>query len=140
MEAIGDLDRRGGTGGRALGKCAGAIAANDLNGWKGLQPGGHRRRCAVRQHINRLTAFQIHDQRAIGLPAPARPLVDADDLGRRWRRQRRAPDQAQQRRATGADTQPVQDATAGFAAGGKGEHAHDLGEAVGGWCGGHTAR
>jgi hypothetical protein len=84
MEAIRYLNGLWRTAARSFGKIASAIAADEGDGWVLLQPGGERLGFGIRKHINRLMAFEIDNQGAIGAAFTNGPIIYPDDLRFRW--------------------------------------------------------
>lgn len=70
-----------------------------------------------------MVALQIDDERAVTLSSTPSPVVDADDARRRHHRQRRCPDQTQQRVATDRHGQPGRQAGAGLTSCAEGDAA-----------------
>ncbi len=96
MKAIRDLRSLGRATGGAIREATTAIARNNVNGWMRREPCGNCVRRPVRELVDGLVAFQIHTQRAVIPSFLPRPLVQADDAGRRSRRDRLHMQQAEE--------------------------------------------
>jgi hypothetical protein len=96
-----------------------------------LQPSCDRVTLAVGQQVDRPVALQIDDDRAVALPTPPGPVIDADDARRQNWFDLHGPDQAQQRVAADRHGEPVRQAGAGFATGMKSDAALGLGKSDG---------
>lgn len=79
MPAIRHLLRRRECGLDDLGVGSGAISGNDLNGRVGAQPIGNRSRLSAFKYLDWFTPLKVDDDRSVVMPAPDRPVVDADD-------------------------------------------------------------
>jgi hypothetical protein len=87
----------------AIGVEVAAIATDDGDRRMLAQPGRHAGSGAVRQQVHDAMHHEINQDGAIPMAPPPGPLVDADDL-QGWRgRDRRPPDQAEQRGWTGGE-------------------------------------
>src|SRR6202453_4409496 len=67
---------------RGLGIEAGTVPADHDHVWVIPEPIGHGRRRTIRQHVHHRTALQIHDDRAVLVALPPRPVVDASHTDR----------------------------------------------------------
>jgi hypothetical protein len=76
MPAISHLVRLGGTFACAAAILWGTVSANQLNTRVSPQPGGQRFSSSVKQQVNRLMTFQIHQDCAILLTSSQRPIID----------------------------------------------------------------
>jgi hypothetical protein len=83
MKPIGDLRRRGGSLTRSI--CIGgrAVACDHLDPRVVLEPLRQRGTLAVWEERDRLVAFQVHKDSAIRAAFPERPIIHAQDAGRR---------------------------------------------------------
>jgi len=85
MPAVGNLHRLRRALPRRLRIGPATIPANDLYLRMRLQPGSHRGGGAVRQQVDHPVRFQVHQDRAVGVPLAARPVINPQDAdGARW--------------------------------------------------------
>ena len=105
MKPVDDLHRLGRPPANAVGVEVAAITTDDGDRRMLGQPGGDTGGRAVRQEVHDAMRRQIDQDGAIPMAPPPGPLVDTDDL-EGWRgRDRRPPDQAEQRGWTGGEPQ-----------------------------------
>ena len=97
---VGHLLSLGCGGAGRIGIGASAVAGDHLDGRTLLQPAGDGVRLAAGQQLDRTASLEIHNDRAIAMPAGECPVVDADDHGRG------------RRRHTAGASQPAQDRVA----------------------------
>src|SRR3546814_21046112 len=81
MPAIGHLHGPWSSAPCSLGIKVGAITRDNPDPRVALQPVGHAVRIAIRQQIQTAIPLQIADDRYIPLPAPPRPILDAENRG-----------------------------------------------------------
>lgn len=128
VPAIGDLDgiRCSLSGSLRIG--SGPITSHDFHPGVLIKPSRNRVRPPIRQKIDDAPTFEIADDRAVAAATTERPVVDADDAGRRMTRQISRSDQAQQRVATGRQGEPRRQARSGLTADRKPEVALNIAE------------
>jgi hypothetical protein len=78
MEAIGDLPRLRRAFASALSERATAITTDDLDFGMLLEPIRCSRRGAIRQYVDYLAPFQVHDDGPIGGPLAPSPIINPD--------------------------------------------------------------
>jgi hypothetical protein len=125
VEAIRHLGRRRCPVPGAVGIGFGPIPRAHLHARVGLEPLGERVALAVRQQGDGLAAFQVHEDGAIGVAFPQRPIIDAQDAGR-GKVRRRLP--AQQRVPADPQVPGVTEPHTGVAPEGKAQRGQALGE------------
>ena len=76
VPAVRDLHGPGGSLRRRLGVGRRTIPADDFDAGMGLEPRGHGVRVAVGEEVDNVTAFQVHDDRAVPLPLAPGPVID----------------------------------------------------------------
>jgi len=81
MKTVGDLPRLRRAFLRALGERTAAIAADDLDVGMSLEPVGRRARGTIRQKIDHLPSFQVHDDRPISGVLTPRPIINRPLFG-----------------------------------------------------------
>jgi hypothetical protein len=72
-----------------------AVTSNESDPGPVAQPQGQRVSGAIGEQIKGTTPLKIDNDRAIALPLPHRPVIDADHSRQRGSRERRAPDKTQ---------------------------------------------
>lgn len=77
MKTIGDLQRLRRASSRALGERTAAIAADDLDARLPLEPVRDHARGTIRQKVDYLPLFQVHDDGSISGAFAPRPIIDA---------------------------------------------------------------
>ena len=114
VPAVGDLDgiRCSLSGSLRIG--SGPITSDDVHPGVLIEPSRHRVSGPIRQEIDDAPTFEIADDRAVAAATTERPVIDADDAGRRMTRQISRPDQAQQRVATGRQGESRRQARSGL--------------------------
>jgi hypothetical protein len=113
MPAIGHLHSIRRTLSGPLGIRPGPIPTDDLNSWMLLEPVGKRCGGAIRQEIDHGAALDVDEDRPIGVPFAARPIIDAQNTWRRWIARWGAANQADERVTTGGVIQLIAEALAG---------------------------
>jgi len=88
-----------------------AVAGDDLGTGMRAQPPGKTSARAVGQQVNRPPGLEIHENRPVPLPAPPRPIVDAQHARRAHQQRLVARQQAQERVATHGHARPPQGAS-----------------------------
>jgi hypothetical protein len=128
MKPVRDL--RGGRGplARALGIRTRPIPCDHLHAWMCPEPLGHRLSRPIRQERHRLTALQVHQDRAVGLAFAEGEIVYTKDRGRGTRRDRMPPEQTPQGVATHGQVPGMAETHSGRAAEGDAERDQALGE------------
>ncbi len=131
VEAVGHLRRARRALPPTLGVGPAAIAADDLDAGVLDQPRGEGRGAAVGQEVDWSATLEVHQDRAVRLAAPHRPIVHAEDARRRSGGQRGGVDGPQERVGACHQTEGGEQARTGFAAEGEGDRGEDGGEAGG---------
>lgn len=99
MPAIGDLDRVGCAGARALGVGAGAVSTDHLRAGMREQPRGERVGLPIGAHVDRPMGGHVDEHGAVDVPAAQREIVHPQHRHQADLRIRQRPDQPQQRAA-----------------------------------------
>jgi hypothetical protein len=128
MEAIGDLGGGGGSMPCPVGVGGRAVARDRLDPRMVLEPLRQRVALAVWEECHGLAAFQVHEDGAIRVAFPHRPIIHAQDPGRREVRLRLSAQQPQERVPAHPQVPRVAEAYPGFAAQGDAEGDQALGE------------
>ena len=81
MESIGHLDSLWRPTRRTISILWGTITGDDFDTGVLFEPSGERVCRTIAEHVNGLVAFQIHEQRSIGLPFAKGEIVHPQDLG-----------------------------------------------------------
>ena len=117
----------------ALGEDVGAVASDDLDARMGAQPSGDAAGVPVGQEIEDGVTFEVDEHGAVAAPAPASPLVDADDARLGLCRQRRPTHEAHEGIATHGHRETMRHTGGGCTTEGETEmtleHAQPLGSA-----------
>jgi hypothetical protein len=95
MKTIGDLDRRGSALADAVGKGAGPVAGDDLGTGMLFEPRCQRLGLSVGQQVDRASAFEISEDRAVMLATAEGEVIDAKHTCRFGGLQDDRPNQAQ---------------------------------------------
>ena len=64
------------------------VARDNLNPGMLTKPVGQRLSLAIWEQVYDLVALEVDDDGAVPMPAPPSPIIDAENLRRRWRRLR----------------------------------------------------
>jgi hypothetical protein len=121
VPAVRDLAGLRGAGASPVGVRAGPVPGDHLDARVPPQPSGQRARLPIRQQVDHLVAFQVHEHRAVAVAAPQRPVVHPEHPGRRARCRLRPGHQPQQGVRAGRHGEPAGEAGSGLAAGGQGD-------------------
>lgn len=112
MEAVGNLAGLGSAPAGPFRTARAAIPTDHLNARMPLQPGGQRIGLAIRQQVEHVPPFEIHQDGPIPAPAPKAPIVDAHHAGCRRSGHGRAAHLPQQRVSTRYHPKGLQQAPA----------------------------
>jgi hypothetical protein len=80
MKTIRHLQCIWGTFPRTFSVSSGAVAADDFNSGMSLEPFLQTLRLSIREKIDRLVVFQVHQDRSVALPLFPRPVIHPEDL------------------------------------------------------------
>jgi hypothetical protein len=116
MKPISDLDRLGSALADAVGKGAGPVAGDDLGTRMLFEPRCQRLSLTVGQQVDRASAFEIAEDRAVMLATPEGEVIDAQHTWRLGGFQDDRPDQAQHGVGAERHRQPAGQAGASFTA------------------------
>ncbi len=84
MPSVGDLDRGRRAGAGALGECSGPVAADYLGTGMRAQPGRQGVRLPVREQVDGRAGIDIDQQRAVGVAAAEREVVELPRYRGKW--------------------------------------------------------
>jgi hypothetical protein len=116
VPAVGHLRRSGRSGRRAPGVLRRAIPDDGPDPRPAPQPPRQGRGGAIRQEVGDAPPLHVDQDGPVGAPPLERPIVDPQDAGRRTRRERQAPHEAQHRGGARRHGQVRREPRAGLAA------------------------
>ena len=116
MPPVRDLKRVGRSRARSVRKGTGAVAGDHLDAGVLTQPGCQGVGPPVRQQVDDLVAFQVHQHRPVAVAAAPGPLINTQHLGRCQHRRGGLRNQPEQRIRAGRHGQPLGEARTGFSA------------------------